>query len=157
MKQQSTVKKKGSLSSSNTVLIFNHAGPVEVTMQHFKEIPWWKLSLRELSYSVSGDLSCIREYQIEISRACCAHRLYCYTRWLTQKDRIQTSLCLRGSRQETQPNQSLNDTMTHTDYCSREPKIIIGGNKSYSFVQLHVNWRWGVRSLILITVLHTTL
>ena len=42
MKQQSTLKKKkkkGSLSSSNTVLIFNHAWPVDVTMQHFGEIP----------------------------------------------------------------------------------------------------------------------
>ena len=33
------LKKKGSLSSSNTVLIFNHAGPVDVTMQHFGEKP----------------------------------------------------------------------------------------------------------------------
>ena len=47
--------------------------------------------------------------------------------------------CLRGSRLETQHNQSLNDTMTCTDFCSREPKIIGGNNKNYSFVQLHVS------------------
>ena len=60
---------------------------------------------------------------------------------------------------QTQPNRSLNDPTTCTDYCSREPKIIWGNNKSncYSLVQVHVSWRWGVRSLILITVLHTTL
>ena len=58
---------------------------------------------------------------------------------LTYSEGLHTSrLCLRGTALQTQHNQSLNDTMIPTDYCSREPKIIGGNNKIYSLVQLHV-------------------